>query len=166
MGENHTKERPTILQENEEKWRAFLPRSYTAEAIYGGQDAVSNSDSDIPRPIKMPLISDVMEAFSAKVPEEFCRIQQSIKRVKPEFCTTVDKLISTNHCSKHQAVSAVITVANEMFSKQWKHHNRDSTSIDGDTAPSSKNIRETEQAIKTYTLKCTVDEIMPSDEPS
>ena len=61
-------------------------------------------------------------------------------------------------------VSAVITVANEMFGRQWKHQNEDSTSIDVDTAPSSKSIRETGRAIETYTLKCIVYKIMASDE--
>ena len=32
---------------------------------------------------------------SDKLPEEFRHIRQSTKRVKPEFYTTVDKLIST-----------------------------------------------------------------------
>ena len=73
-------------------------------------------------------------------------------------------MISTNHCFKHQEVSAVITVTNKMFGRQWKHHNKDSTSIDVDTAPSSKSIRKTGWTIEIYTLKCIVDEIMASDE--
>ena len=40
-----------------------------------------------------------------------------------------------------------MTVANEMFGRQWKHHNEDSTSIDVDTAPSPKSIRETGRAV-------------------
>ena len=51
-----------------------------------------------------------------------------------------------------------------MFGRQWKHHNEDSRNIDVVTALSSKSIRETGQAIETYTLKCIVDEIMASDE--
>ena len=136
----------------------------TDEATNEGPGMISDSDGDIPRPRKMRRISDVMEAPSDKLPEEFRHIRHTIKQVKPEFYTTVDKLISTNHCSKNQAVSAVITVANEMFGRQWKHHNEDSASIDVDTAPSSKSIRETGRAIETYTLKCIVDEIMASDE--
>ena len=136
----------------------------TEEAIYEGRVAVSDSDGDILLPKKMRRISDVMEAPSDKRPEEFRHVRQFIKRVKTEFYAAVDKLISTNQCSKHQAVSAVITVANEMFGRLWKHYNEDSTSIDVDPAPSSKSIRETGRAIETYTLKCIVDEIMASDE--
>ena len=73
----------------------------TEELIYEGRDAVSDSDGDVPRPIKMQRISDVMETPSDKLPEEFRHMQQSIKQVKPEFYTIVDKLISTNHCFKH-----------------------------------------------------------------
>ena len=69
-----------------------------------------------------------------------------------------------HHCSKHQVVSAVITVANEMFGRQWKRQNEDSTSMGVDKAPSSKSIRETGQAIQTYTMKCIVNKIMASDE--
>ena len=58
----------------------------------------------------------------------------------------------------------MITVASEMFGRQWKHHNEDSRNIDVVTALRSKSIRETGQAIETYTLKCIVDEIMASDE--
>ena len=73
----------------------------TEELIYEGRDAVSDSDGDVPRPIKMQRISDVMETPSDKLPEEFRHMQQSIKQVKPEFYTIVDQLISTNHCFKH-----------------------------------------------------------------
>ena len=51
-----------------------------------------------------------------------------------------------------------------MFGRQWKHHNEDSRNIDVVTALRSKSIRETGQAIETYTLKCIVNEIMASDE--
>ena len=51
----------------------------TEEAIYEGRVAVSDSDGDILGPKKMRRISDVMEAPSDKLPEEFCHIQQSIK---------------------------------------------------------------------------------------
>ena len=51
-----------------------------------------------------------------------------------------------------------------MFGRQWKHHNEDSRNIDVVTDLRSKSIRETGQAIETYTLKCIVDEIMASDE--
>ena len=51
-----------------------------------------------------------------------------------------------------------------MFGRQWKHHNEDSRNIDVVTALRSKSIRETGQAIETYTLKCIADEIMASDE--
>ena len=59
----------------------------TKEAIYEGWDTVSDSDGEIPRPIKMWCISHVMEAPSDKLPEEFRNIRQSIKWVKPEFYT-------------------------------------------------------------------------------
>ena len=136
----------------------------TKGAVYEGQDTVSGSDGVISRPITMRHISDVKEAPSDKPPEEFRHIRQYIKQVKPEFYTTLDKVISTNHCSKLQEVSAVITVTNKMFGRQWKHLNEDSTSIDVDTAPSFKSIRKTGWTIETYTLKCIVDEIMASDE--
>ena len=114
----------------------------------------------------MRRISDGVEAPSDKLPEEFRHIRHSIKQVNPEFYTAVDKLISTNHCSKRQVVSAVITVANEMFGRQWKHHNEDSTSIDVDTAPSSKSIRETGWAIETYKLTSNESVITYRDDGS
>ena len=69
------KEVPSDLQPGE----STASEEDTEEAIYEGQDVVSDSDGDIPQPIKMQRISDVMEASSDKLPEEFHHIQQSIK---------------------------------------------------------------------------------------
>ena len=92
------KEVPSDLQPSES---TATSEGDTEELIYEGRDAVSDSDGDVPRTIKMQRISNFMETPSDKLPEEFRHIQQSIKQVKPEFYTTVDKLINTNHCFKH-----------------------------------------------------------------
>ena len=86
-----------------------------AEQNYNASTTDSECDT---QPTKMRRVSIVHEATSDIMPEKFRHIRSSIKHVKPEFYSTVDKLISSNHCSKNQAVSTVITVANEMFGRQ------------------------------------------------
>ena len=49
------------------------------------------------------------------MPVQLCHRGTFMKNVKPEFYTDVNKLNSSNLCSKNQPVSAIIIVANEMF---------------------------------------------------
>ena len=69
------------------------------------------------------------------MPHKWAHIRCSERKVKSEFYVTVDKLISVYHCSKRQAVAAVVTVANNMFGRQWKEHDQDENTIDPDTTP-------------------------------
>ena len=69
------------------------------------------------------------------------------RKVKPEFYLAVDKLISSFHCSKIQAVNAVIETANILFGRNWKSPDEDEEVIDIDTAPSIKQIRASGKCI-------------------
>ena len=62
------KEVPSNLQPGE---GTAASEEDTEEAIYEGRDAVSDSDGDIPRPIKMRRISNVMVVPSDKLPKNF-----------------------------------------------------------------------------------------------
>ena len=124
----------------------------------GGEEAATN-----PQPTKIRRVSTATKDAADMMPQKFCHIRTSARQVRSEFYSAVDKLISLHHCSKNQAVSAVIIVANKLFGRPWKVFESEST-IDINTAPSHKSIRETGRAIETYTLKRIVDEIMESDE--
>ena len=97
------------------------------------------------------------------MPEQFCHIRTSIKRVKPEFYSAFDKLISSNQLKESDSF-CYHNSYQRIFGRQWKHHDEDSNSIDVDTTPSNKSIRETGRVIATYTMKCIVDEIIASDD--
>ena len=58
----------------------------------------------------------------------------SIRKVRPEFYETVDKLRSYYHISQPQVAATVITVGDKMFGRTWKQHDRPE-SIDLDTLP-------------------------------
>ena len=81
------------------------------------------------------------------MPLQFAHLRQSLRKVRPEFYATIDKLKSKYHCSSNQAVAAIIEVGNGMFGREWKYHNEDETCIDLDTAPHVRNIRESGKAI-------------------
>ena len=98
------------------------------------------------------------------MPENFKHIRNSINAVRPEFYRTVDLLISKYHCSKMQAVAAIIETKKLMFNRKcWKYHTEDTTCLDLDTAPHNKNIRRAGQAIHALNLGFLVEEIMESD---
>ena len=71
------------------------------------------------------------------LPQQYQHIRHSIRKVKPEFYETVDKLKSCHHMSEAQAVAAVVTVGNHMFGRNWKSHDNTDV-IDLDTCPESK----------------------------
>ena len=68
----------------------------------------------------------------------------------------VDKMKSKLHCTTHQAIGAVVEVANGMFNCQWKYHDEDKETYDLDTVPHHKNIREARKAVTALTLASMV----------
>ena len=78
----------------------------------------------------------------------------------------VDKMKSKLHCTTHQAIGAVVEVANGMFNCQWKYHDEDKETYDLDTVPHHKNVREAGKAVTALTLASMVDEIMESESDS
>ena len=77
----------------------------------------------------------------------------------------MDLLISKYHCSKTQAIAAVIETGRVMFGRRnWKFHIENQELIDLDTAPDKKSIRIAEGAFQALSLSCLVEEMMDSDE--
>ena len=120
-----------------------------------------------------PVTSDVVsiEAYSEssskvateEMPLKFQHIRQSIRKVRPEFYETIDKLKSSYHMSHEQAVGAVITVGNKMFGRKWKHHDEPEV-IDLDTLPDPRNVRQAGKSIEAMALDEIVKEVMTSSE--
>ncbi|XP_034016356.1 uncharacterized protein LOC117501562 [Thalassophryne amazonica] len=98
-----------------------------------------------------------------ELPLKYQHIRESIRKVRPEFYETIDKLKSCYHMSEAQAEASVITVGNRMFGRNWKPHDEPEV-IDLDTLPESKSIREACKSIEVLALDEIVKEIMNSDE--
>ena len=85
--------------------------------------------------------------------------------VRPEFCSTVDFLISRDHCSILKEVARIIETENLKFGRRnRKYHTEDTTCLDLGTALHSKKIREAGQSIHAFRLGCLVKEIMESED--
>ena len=56
------------------------------------------------------------------MPSKWKHIRVSERIIRPDFYKAVEKLISKYHCSKAQAIAAVVVVANLMFGRSWKLH--------------------------------------------
>ena len=110
-------------------------------------------------------VPSTTEVFSEDdMPRKWCHIRDSERKVKPEFYRAVDKLVSEYHCSKSQAVAAIIVCGNHMFGRNWKDVYDDPEQIDLDTAPSLPQIRASGRAIEVLAIKDIVEEIMQSNE--
>ena len=112
--------------------------------------------------IRREYVTEPM-AEEDEMPTKWAHIRSGERQIKPEFYLTVDKLISVFHCSKRQAVAAVVTVGNIMFGRQWKQHNEDKNVIDNDTTPGLASIRNTGKAIHVLALRCIVEEMMQGE---
>lgn len=107
---------------------------------------------------------------SAQITQEidelpFCyqHIHSSVRKLRPEFYETVDKLMSCYHMSETQAIAAVVVVGNKMFGRAWKFHDEPPV-IDLDTVPESSNVRQAGKGLEVLALDEVVKEIMNTDE--
>jgi hypothetical protein len=96
------------------------------------------------------------------MPEKWSHIRLPDSSIRPEFYSSVDQLINVYQCNKYQATSAVITVANMMFGRNWKHYDSSSSEVDEDTAPEVKEVIQIgiERTIDFVALKCILEEII------
>lgn len=108
------------------------------------------------RRIQVP-ISDAQNC--EELPKNYRHIRTSIRKVRPEFYTAVDRMISELHMSKKQAVSAILITAKELFNIKWKTANEDDTVIDLDTAPQNFSLRKEGKAREILALNLIVDKI-------
>lgn len=109
------------------------------------------------------LCSATITQDADSLPKEYQHIRLSVRKVRPEFYETVDKLKCNYHMSAAQAAAAVIEVGNKMFGRTWKYHG-ESEVIDLDTLPEASNMRQVGKSIEAMALAAIVDEIMNTDE--
>ena len=125
-----------------------------------------SEDEDQP-PVAKRKYKKQEENRNDAMPLMWRHLRSTNKLVKPEFNTTVDRLISQYHCSKRQAVAGVIHTANSMFGRNWKFQKKGKEKaelVDMDTAPFQKQIRESGKCIEALALKEIADEIAKGDD--
>ena len=93
------------------------------------------------------------------MPKSWRNIRHSRQKVREEYYRTVDKLISTYHCSYEQAISAVVEVGRTMFGLDWKFFDDDDV-VTVDTVPHKVTNRRVGRALEAFTLSQLVEKIM------
>ena len=96
------------------------------------------------------------------MPARYQHLRESIRKVRPEEYEAIDKMKSDFHMSERQAEGAVMIIRNKLFDRKWKLHTENEESLDLDTPPHQKIIRQVGKAIKAMTLAEIVKEIMGS----
>ena len=107
---------------------------------------------------KRRLFVDTSCADGDILPEDLCHIRDSERRIKDSFYLTVSNLVGKG-LSINEACNAVVEVGNGMFKRKWKCHTEDEDTIDRDTLPDRKNIREKLNLIEAECLSFVVDEV-------
>ena len=74
------------------------------------------------------------------VPDKFQHIRESERKVKPEFYHTCAALTGSG-VSLPEAASAIVTVGNKMFEREWKLADLNQETFDKYTSPDDRNIR-------------------------
>ena len=95
-----------------------------------------------------------------ELPYNYRHIWTSVKKVRQEYYTAVDRQVSELHMSKEQAIGSTIIVAKELFGLKWKRFDEDEDKVDLDTVPDKKCIREVGKAREAMALSCLVEKIM------
>ena len=93
------------------------------------------------------------------MPKNWRNIRHSRNKVREEYYRTVDKLISTYHCSYEQAISAVVVVGRTMFGLDWKFFDEEGV-VTVDTVPHKVTNRRVGRALEAFTLSQLVVKIM------
>ena len=115
-------------------WHANRKWDYNNEST-GNDDATLVQSA--PREQKQPFIDTSTSSINDALPDEYWHIRISAHIIKPEFYKTVDLLISKYHCSKTQAIAAVIEIGRVLFGRSnWKFHTENQKLIDLDTVNS------------------------------
>ena len=158
----------------EERQKQILAQTITSDVGVQTESEINNESTEnddatfvqsAPRGQKRPFIDTSTSSINNQLPDEYRHIRVSAHIIKPEFYKTVDLSISEYHCSKTQAIAAVIETGRVMFGRSnWKFHTKNQELIDLDTAPDKKSIRRAEGAIQALSLSCLFEEILDSEE--
>lgn len=152
------------FEDSEQSYSEHAGRNMDTHNTYSDVEChISAEEVDAPSVKKRRTATDTVTQKDDELPRRYQHIRESIRKVRPEFYETVDKLKSCYHMSECQAESAVIAVGNKMFGQNWKAHD-ESEIIDLDTLPESKSIRDAGKSIEVMALDEIVKEIMNSDE--
>ena len=100
------------------------------------------------------------------MPSEYRHVRKSSHGVRPEVYVVKEKLSAVYHSSSSQVQGAIVTVANGLFGQKecgaWKTYD-EGESIDINTLPCPKAVRQTESYMEAMALGMIVNEVMSED---
>ncbi|CAB4064593.1 unnamed protein product [Lepeophtheirus salmonis] len=98
------------------------------------------------------------------MPQCYRHICISSRKIKPQFYSCADKLMSVSHCSQNQAVTGIVETAIFLFDRKSKYHLDNPNVIDLNTVPYNSQTRQAGKFILAQTLSEIVDLIMTSSD--
>ena len=110
------------------------------------------------------LISSGSKSNTGCLPPNYRHIRTSVKSVRPEYYTAIDRCISELHMSKEQSIGSTIIFAKELFNLRWKTSEEDDCVVDLDTVPDKRAIRKMGNAREVLALASLVEKIMSSED--
>ena len=103
-------------------------------------EAEEKCDEEPPQKKNKTKEYESKENAKDSIPAKFQHIRESERKVKSEFYQTCAALTGSG-LSIPEAASAIVTVGNKMFDRDWKTAVKDSATFDNNTAPDDRNIR-------------------------
>ena len=159
-------------EKSEQEKRKFEERMEVPEEFDNNQNTAEFEDKNYElegedkNPTKKGrlLISSGSTSNTGSLPPNYRHIRTSVKCVRPEYYTAIDRCISELHMSKEQSIGSTIIVARELFNLCWKTSEEDDSVVDLDTVPDKSAIRKMGNAREVLALASLVEKIMSSDD--
>ena len=174
MKKQRAKERLEQYKVDRDKQFAFKPLEAIASMLTEQGIVVTDTDTSVETPVKEPcpvehqadtenpkkrrLFVDPDRDEEDCLPENYCHIRDSERKVKDCLYVTISSIVGKG-LSVSEATNAIVEVGNGMFGRKWKLHSESSETIDKDTMPEKKNIREKLNLIEAETLSFIVDAV-------
>ena len=128
-----------------------------------GTKRSTEEEGDEERKKKRRLFTEKEEVSSDPLPLQYRHIRLSERKVKDEFYTTCGAL-SGEGLSLQESITAVLTVGNGLFGRQWKKYDEKEDSFDIDTAPKKDHLLEKLMQMEAQSLSMVVEEIRKGKE--
>ena len=129
---------PSASSDDEETTEAPEVEEVAETAL--GEEETEEKRGGEPPEKKKKKDYETKESTNDSLPDKFQHIRESERKVKPEFYQTCAALTGSG-LSIPEAASAIMTVGNKMFEREWKVADLNLETFDNNTTPDDRNIR-------------------------